>query len=66
VRRGPFREALVFVIGGGSYLEFQNLQDYAAASGPQAGSHRRVLYGATELLTGSEMLAQLAQLGPAT
>jgi len=25
----PFREAIVFVIGGGNYVEYQNLQDYA-------------------------------------
>jgi hypothetical protein len=64
VRRGPFRDAIVVVIGGGSYLEYQNLQDYTAQGG-QAGS-KHVLYGCTELLTGSEMLSQLAQLGPAT
>lgn len=25
----PFKEAIVFVIGGGNYIEYQNLQDYA-------------------------------------
>lgn len=25
----PFREAIVFMVGGGNYLEFQNLKDYA-------------------------------------
>jgi hypothetical protein len=60
LRRGPFRDALVFVIGGGSYLEYQNLHDYGAAG------QKQVLYGCTELLTGPDLLAQLAQLGPAT
>lgn len=25
----PFKEAIVFVVGGGNYMEYQNLQDYA-------------------------------------
>jgi hypothetical protein len=25
----PFREAIVFMIGGGNYIEYQNLQEYA-------------------------------------
>jgi hypothetical protein len=25
----PYTHAIVFVIGGGNYVEFQNLQDYA-------------------------------------
>lgn len=66
MRRGPFRDALVFVVGGGSYLEYQNLQDYAAQSAAGGQGGRRLLYGCTELLTGAELLAQLAQLAPPT
>lgn len=27
--RSPFQEAIVFVVGGGNYIEYQNLVDYA-------------------------------------
>jgi sec1 family domain-containing protein 1 len=27
--RAPFHEAIVFVVGGGNYIEYQNLVDYA-------------------------------------
>jgi len=27
-RNTPFQDAIVFIVGGGNYLEFQNLQDY--------------------------------------
>lgn len=26
--RAPFQEAIVFVVGGGNYIEYQNLQDF--------------------------------------
>ena len=25
----PFKEAIVFVVGGGNFVEYQNLQEYA-------------------------------------
>lgn len=59
-RRGAFREAIVVTVGGGSYLEYQNLQDFAQ----QSGGQKSVVYVCTELLTGTEFLGQLAQLGP--
>lgn len=30
--RAPFQDAIVFVVGGGNYIEYQNLVDYAKAS----------------------------------
>lgn len=27
--RSPFQDAVVFVVGGGNYIEYQNLVDYA-------------------------------------
>ncbi|MEQ2189750.1 Sec1 domain containing protein 1 [Goodea atripinnis] len=27
--KNPFQEAIVFVVGGGNYIEYQNLVDYA-------------------------------------
>eukprot|EP00878_Enallax_costatus_P003254 GHUV01003457.1.p1 GENE.GHUV01003457.1~~GHUV01003457.1.p1 ORF type:complete len:653 (+),score=212.17 GHUV01003457.1:296-2254(+) len=57
--KGPFREALVFMIGGGNYLERETLAAWASRSQPP----RQVLYGATDLLTGEEFLHQLEELG---
>eukprot|EP01025_Chloroclados_australasicus_P065288 TRINITY_DN8904_c0_g1_i2.p1 TRINITY_DN8904_c0_g1~~TRINITY_DN8904_c0_g1_i2.p1 ORF type:complete len:501 (-),score=62.95 TRINITY_DN8904_c0_g1_i2:656-2158(-) len=54
-----FREAIVFVIGGGNYLERESLQTWAAKSQPQ----RHVVYGSTELLSGEDFLQQLEELG---
>jgi len=30
----PFKEAVVFVVGGGNYVEYQNLQDYTRVCSP--------------------------------
>mmetsp|Transcript_47875 Transcript_47875/g.94022 ORF Transcript_47875/g.94022 Transcript_47875/m.94022 type:complete len:300 (+) Transcript_47875:176-1075(+) len=58
----PFKDAFVFVFGGGNYNEYQNLQDYAAkVSTPQLA--RSIAYGSTEMLSGEEFLEQLIVLG---
>jgi hypothetical protein len=57
---GAFREALVFVVGGGNYLEWESLATWAARQQP---APKTVAYGATELLGGDEFAAQLAELG---
>lgn len=51
-------DVLVFVIGGGNYVEYQNLVDYAKQKGIQ-----RMTYGCTELLTPKQFIEQLQQLG---
>ncbi|KAI9348761.1 Sec1-like protein [Zopfochytrium polystomum] len=56
--RVTFQEAIVFMVGGGNYVEFQNLQDYA-----QRSTHKKVTYGSTEILTAKGMVAQLEALG---
>ncbi|TYZ68314.1 hypothetical protein PybrP1_006755 [[Pythium] brassicae (nom. inval.)] len=56
-QRTPFREVLVFMIGGGNYNEYQNLMAYAKSQPPQAP--RVVSYGCTELLSPEEFLQQL-------
>lgn len=55
--RSPFREAIVFMIGGGNYNEVQNLQTYA-----QGQTDRTVIYGCTELLSSEGFLDQLHSL----
>jgi hypothetical protein len=54
----PFKEGIVFAIGGGCYAEYQNIQDYANAS----TLPRQVVYGCTELLNSTGFLQQLAEL----
>lgn len=56
-QRTPFRDVLVFMIGGGNYNEYQNLMAYAQSQPPQAP--RTVSYGCTELLSPEEFLQQL-------
>lgn len=57
--KGPFRDTIVFMIGGGNYLECQTLRTMAAGS----PTPRNVVYGATELLSPSQFVEQLATLG---
>jgi hypothetical protein len=57
--RGPFREAIVFMIGGGNYIEYRSLIELGQRSQPS----KHVIYGATEILSGVEFIQQLAELG---
>jgi sec1 family domain-containing protein 1 len=57
--KGPFREAIVFMIGGGNYIEYRNLMELEHRSQPS----KHVIYGATEILSGVEFIHQLAELG---
>mmetsp|Transcript_17310 Transcript_17310/g.44389 ORF Transcript_17310/g.44389 Transcript_17310/m.44389 type:complete len:644 (+) Transcript_17310:191-2122(+) len=57
--KGPFRDTIVFMIGGGNFMESQTLRTMAAGS----PTPRNVIYGATELLSPSQFLEQLAVLG---
>eukprot|EP00803_Ostreobium_quekettii_P003899 evm.model.scf_1298.4 EVM.evm.TU.scf_1298.4 scf_1298:28637-31515(-) len=59
---GPYREAVVCMIGGGTYLEHEALQAWAAS----CASPRQVVYGATEILSAEAFLQQLADLGRQT
>ncbi|XP_049789905.1 protein sly1 homolog isoform X2 [Schistocerca nitens] len=60
--RMPFQEAIVFVVGGGNYIEYQNLVDYTKgkAGGPTS---KRVTYGSTTLSNAKQFLKQLSLLG---
>lgn len=57
-QRVTFQEAIVFVVGGGNYLEFQNLQDYA-----QRSSQKKITYGSTDIPTSKVFISQLEILG---
>ncbi|KAG5882114.1 hypothetical protein JTB14_016877 [Gonioctena quinquepunctata] len=60
--RSPFQEAIVFVVGGGNYIEYQNLVDYAKAK-TTAGSTKRISYGSTTLNNAKQFLKQFSLLG---
>lgn len=56
------RDAIVFVLGGGNYVEYQNLQDFCV--GKDVGSLKKnVIYGSTEIITPDDFLEQLTSLG---
>ncbi|XP_023746545.1 SEC1 family transport protein SLY1 [Lactuca sativa] len=57
--KGPFKEAIVFMIGGGNYVEYGSLQELART--PSSAKH--IIYGTTEILTGADFVHQLAALG---
>jgi hypothetical protein len=59
VLKGPFKEAIVFMIGGGNYLEYGSLQEFGQRQQPA----KNIIYGATEILSGREFIEQLGVLG---
>lgn len=62
-RRQGFSEALVFVVGGGSMLEYGNLQDWAMRTGGERAK-RRVIYGSEFLVSAKEFIQdELERLG---
>ncbi|KAK9473627.1 Sec1-like protein [Dipodascopsis tothii] len=56
-RRQAYNEAVVFTVGGGNYLEYGNLQEFARRSG------KRVVYGSTQLVTPAQFVDELTELG---
>lgn len=74
--RQVFNEAIVFVVGGGGYVEFANLQEYAARTATGAGGNagmpagaaaggvggKKITYGATEILKPIDFVRALAHL----
>ncbi|XP_022095656.1 sec1 family domain-containing protein 1-like [Acanthaster planci] len=59
----PFQDAIVFVVGGGNYIEYQNLIDYVKSKSSTAGSGKKITYGCSELFNADQFLKQLTQLG---
>ena len=57
-----FHEAIVFVVGGGNYIEYQNLMDYVKQK-TSGGMNKKVIYGSTTLINAKQFLEQLSLLG---
>ncbi|KWU45721.1 putative SLY1 protein [Rhodotorula sp. JG-1b] len=68
--RQQYSDAIVFTVGGGSLVEYGNLNEYMMRSVPGAGGSsitvggptRRITYGSTEILTPSEFVHALGSL----
>ncbi|CAI2183397.1 2989_t:CDS:2 [Funneliformis geosporum] len=56
--RHSFQEGIVFVVGGGNYIEYQNLQEYAQ----RQAIKKKIIYGSTQLLNPHAFLQELAKL----
>jgi hypothetical protein len=54
--KGKFEEIIVFVVGGGSYTEYQNLMRYAQ------NTKKNIIYGSTCINTPNEFLNQIKTL----
>ncbi|KAK7203362.1 Sec1-like protein [Myxozyma melibiosi] len=52
-------EAIVFTVGGGTFLEYGNLQEFAKRT------NRRIVYGSTQLCTPQQFMEELSELGAA-
>ncbi|XP_055712245.1 protein sly1 homolog [Phlebotomus papatasi] len=60
--RAPFQDAIVFIVGGGNYIEYQNLVDFIKQK-QTSNSTRRIIYGASTLNNAKQFLKQLSLLG---
>lgn len=56
-KRMAFAEGIVFIVGGAGYVEYGNLEDWAAKTG------KRVTYGGTEIVDPGSFLGILGGLG---
>eukprot|EP01060_Flectonema_neradi_P032339 TRINITY_DN511_c4_g1_i1.p1 TRINITY_DN511_c4_g1~~TRINITY_DN511_c4_g1_i1.p1 ORF type:complete len:596 (+),score=113.09 TRINITY_DN511_c4_g1_i1:84-1871(+) len=55
-----FNQALVFIMGGGNYVEYEDLKKWEKQDDVKGKS---VIYGTTQIVSGTEMLKQMAHLG---
>jgi len=66
-KKTPFKEGIVFMVGGGNYLEYQNIKDSLIKPNQQEilglPFEKKIIYGSTEILNGAAFLSQLEQLG---
>ncbi|SCV04081.1 LANO_0G08042g1_1 [Lachancea nothofagi CBS 11611] len=58
-KRQSYNKSIVFVVGGGNYLEYQNLQEWAHS---QPASTKGVMYGSTAIITPANFLNEMASL----
>lgn len=62
--RQQYQEAIVFVVGGGGYVEYGNLLEWAARSQREGGGGgKKITYGSTEILNPAAFVKVLGELG---
>lgn len=64
LRINTFNEAILFVVGGGNYIEYQNLVDYCDSKNKNCidmDDYCRVIYGSTDLVNADQFLAELTE-----
>ncbi|KAM9931962.1 hypothetical protein OXX80_008397 [Metschnikowia pulcherrima] len=59
-KRQAYASAVVFVVGGGNYLEYHNLTEWSAQPNRAA---KNIVYGSTDLVTAKSFLAEVSDLG---
>lgn len=62
--RTQYGESVVFVVGGGGYVEYSNLQEWATRSQREGGGGgKKITYGSTEILNPTAFVKALGELG---
>ena len=61
-RGEKYSEVIVFVLGGGCYSEFFNLQELLRDKAAGGGALRSITYGCSELLSGDGFIDQLQRM----
>lgn len=58
------------MVGGGNYIEYQNLMDFVQAKSPPSSApgvsspnSKRIIYGCSTLTNSNQMMQQFAELG---
>lgn len=58
--RPTFQDVIVFIVGGGNYIEYQNLVDYVKQ---KSAVNKRITYGSSTFINAKQLLKQLSLLG---
>ncbi|XP_050542304.1 sec1 family domain-containing protein 1 [Daktulosphaira vitifoliae] len=62
--KNTFNEAIIFIVGGGNYIEYQNLLEYIKNKTVTPGMPTlKIVYGSTVINNAPEFLEQLSLLG---
>lgn len=61
-KRQSYQQSIVFVVGGGNYLEYSNLQEWINSNQSNL-NNKSIIYGSTEIYSPSEFLKEIVALG---
>ncbi|SSD62127.1 probable Protein SLY1 [Saccharomycodes ludwigii] len=60
-KRQSYNKSMVFVVGGGNYIEYQNLQQWAHGNSEQVNK-KKVIYGSTSISKPTVFLKEISKL----